>query len=161
MFKVRGITPYLQVKVQETWGFQRGGMLAVPQKTQVILKQKPADVQTKMKTKKLQCGDTTITIKESPPFRLLDMAFGKFQKLEDADKEMKATILLDIKKWILKEMVVEPKVDDRFLDEEADGDIWVLSFDLLAEIQESIQKRMEEVKKKHPKLSDSQPPHQD
>jgi hypothetical protein len=136
-------------------------MLAVPQKTQVILEVKPSEVQTEMKTKKIQCGDTTITIKESPPFRLLDMAFGKFQKLEDADKDTKAAILVDIKKWILKEMVVEPKVDDNFLDNEADADFWVLSFDLLAEVQESIQKRMEEVKKKHPKLSDIQPPRQD
>lgn len=133
----------------------------MPQKTQVILEVKPSEVQTEMKTKKIQCGDTTITIKESPPFRLLDMAFGKFQKLEDADKDTKAAILVDIKKWILKEMVVEPKVDDNFLDNEADADFWVLSFDLLAEVQESIQKRMEEVKKKHPKLSDIQPPRQD
>lgn len=133
----------------------------MPQKTQVILEVKPSEVQTKMKTVKTHCGNIDVTIKESPPFRLLDMAFGKFQKLEDADKDAKAAILVDIKKWILKEMVVEPKVDDNFLDNEADADFWVLSFDLLAEVQESIQKRMEEVKKKHPKLSDGLPPRQD
>jgi hypothetical protein len=109
------------------------------------------------RTRTVNCGDLVLKIRDPIPYRLLDMAFTKFQKLENTAEDERPTLLLEIKEWIMKQMVVEPKLDDKFLDEEADADLWVYSFDLLAEFQESIQKRMEEVKKKHPSLSDTSP----
>lgn len=107
------------------------------------------------KTKNLTIGKKTFEVRESVPYQIIDIAVREFDKLDKIDNDERRGIAsLNLRNLIMFKMVVNPKMDEKYLADEADLDDIELSFDLLAEVAEAIESRFNSIKKKHPRLFD-------
>jgi len=107
------------------------------------------------KTKNIIIGKKTFEVRESVPYQIIDIAVREFDKLDKIDNDERRGIAsLNLRNLIMFKMVINPKMDEKYLADEADLDDIELSFDLLAEVAEAIESRFNSIKKKHPRLFD-------
>ncbi len=109
-------------------------------------------------TKTIKIGEKTFEIRKFVPYQVIDLALQEYSKLESiTEDDQRAFASLKLRNMLMVRMVMKPKIDEAYLENEADLDEVELSFDLLAEVSQAIEARFNNIKKKHPKLFDSKP----
>lgn len=111
-----------------------------------------------IETRSIKIGDKTFEIRKTIPYQVTDLAIRELDKMDKIENdESRGIASLKLRNLIMTKMVIKPKVDEKYLEDEADMDDMELSFDLLAEVAEAIESRFLVIKKKHPRLFDSKP----
>lgn len=115
-------------------------------------------MKTMIETRTITIGNKTFEIRKTIPYQVTDLAIRELDKLEKIESdETRGIASLKLRNLIMCKMVLKPKIDDKYLEDEADMDDMELSFDLLAEVAEAIESRFNIIKKKHPRLFDGKP----
>lgn len=109
-------------------------------------------------SKSITIGNRQYEIRKSVPYQIIDNCLTEYSKIDGIDNdEARGMASLKLRNMLMMKMVLKPKIDEAYLENEADLDDVELSFDLLAEVSQAIEARFNSIKKKHPKLFDSKP----
>ncbi len=113
-------------------------------------------------SKIVKIGDKTFKVRKGVPYQIIDLALAEYAKLEKIEEEGdRALASLKLRSLLMTKMVLEPKIDTAYFENEAELEEVELSFDLLADTFEAINERFNIIKKKHPKLFDIKPGEQE
>jgi len=110
-----------------------------------------------VKTKEVTIGDKTLKVREKFSYQILDWAMMEFKKVDGLEANEQEIEALKIRTELLKKMVVDPKIDDQYLADEAGDEEWQYGFVLLNDLKEVMEIRMKELKKKHSSSLESKP----
>ena len=102
-----------------------------------------------IETKIIERGTKKFEVRVKPPFQLMDEVVKIHRKLSKSieDEDEREIAMLPVKNMVFKKMVIDPKITDEYLEDEADIDDWNAAMDIFKAVFEDIQARMEDEKK--------------
>jgi len=113
------------------------------------------------KTFKKKFGDTEFELRKFP-MQIVDWCVLKQKEIEEIDPGPERNkLMVEFQHEILKKCSYEPKIDDKYIEEESNMDDYECSLWLIQEFGKEIEKRFSHLKKKHTTLPNLKPEEQE